>query len=489
MTTAYEHVRNNFTFPFELYPFQQAAVNELAPLDRSGLYLDPGLGKTAVSTHCALHKDKPVIAILPPILITSWARWLAKVKRKDGTALDVLTYQGSPKQRKEMNLIGHDFVLMSMQIFKRDQERILQDFHQVDLHLLLDEAHCIKDVGTANYKTFRDFSYERSAQLLTGTPLNNPMDAYAYTRLVAPGVYRTLSQFERVHVAVRDFFGKPIEYANLELLSENLLVNSVRKTKEEVLIDLPPCIVTQMDYELTPPHAKLYKRLVEEQLLKLPDGDKIDATQATALYHALGQIIMQWHHFGQNDELKSAGYDLLEEVLDELGDKKLVVFANYQRTNAEIQRRYNCPGVWGGVSAKEKQIAIDRFIDDPNCRLITLMPTSGGVGIDGLQHVCTDVLYLEPPIAVMHFVQSLSRVHRDGQTKVVTVRLATALSTIQQYLVRRLSEKEALVQPLQGSRAMLKAALFGEPVPTNTYQGVPVRTSTYHKPMQINACI
>lgn len=122
---------------------------------------------------------------------------------------------------------------------------------------------------------------------------------------------------------------------------------------------------------------------------------------------------------------------------------------------------YNCPGVWGEISAKEKDRAIDKFITDPTCRLITMNPRAGGVGVDGLQHVCTDVLYVEPPIAVMHWTQSLSRIHREGQTQPVTVRMLMALGTIQEHLVASLTEKEDLVNPLQGSKAMLREAIFG----------------------------
>ena len=61
-----------------------------------------------------------------------------------------------------------------------------------------------------------------------------------------------------------------------------------------------------------------------------------------------------------------------------------------------------------------------------------------------------------------HWTQSLSRVHREGQRNVVTVRMAVALGTIQQERIRSLSDKEALVNPIQLSKAELRAALFGE---------------------------
>lgn len=459
-------VKAAFITPFDLYPFQGDAVTRLAPLPRSALYWEPGLGKTAGATHCMLYKmaideiDVSVI-LLPPILIDLWARWLAKITRADGTPLKVVIYRGSPAQRNQIRFDGSEIVLMSIQIFKKDIERIERETSGRRCHVVVDEAHCLKDVGTGNYKTLRDFAADKSLQLLTGTPLNSPGDAYAYVKLLSPSIYRNLKQFELIHVGERDFFNNVSKWSNLDLLQQNLMHNADRKTKEEVLLDLPECTIMPIHYELDPKHLKLYRKMVDEQLLKLPDGDKIDLTQSTALYHALGQIVMQWHYFGQDPELKSAGYTLIEQVLDELGDKKLIVFANYQRTNQEIVRRYNCSGVWGEISPTNKQRAIDRFIDDPKCRIITLQPTSGGVGIDGLQHVCADIIYVEPPVAVTHLTQSLSRVHRDGQREAVTVRLGLATGTVQHMRVKALTAKEALVNPLQMSRARLRDALYG----------------------------
>lgn len=462
--TPYEAVRAAFDFPFRLYEFQQDSTNEEALLPRSALYYEPGLGKTPTSTHCALYKringTDMIMVLMPPLLISQWARWLGRVTYKDGRPLKVVCYRGSPKHRASLSFDA-DFVLMGIQIFKKDFDHIERMVEGKQVHVVLDEAQCIKDVSTDNYKIYRDFVDTRSHQLLTGTPLNCPDDAYAYIKLVAPTIYRNLNHFNQIHVAEKDFFGNSKEYANLDLLRDNLVVNADRKTKEDVLLTLPPCVIQPIEYDLDPKHLALYRRIAAEQLMKLPDGDKIDLTQATALYHAMGQLIMQWSYFAQDDSLKAEGYKLVEETLDELGSAKLVVFANYIRTNQELMKRFNCPGVWGGVTAREKERAIDKFINDDKCRLIVLNPVSGGVGVDGLQQVCSDALYVEPPIAVSHWTQSLSRVHRDGQTKTVIVRMGQAIGTVQQYLVKNLSAKEALVNPIQGSRAELQNALFG----------------------------
>lgn len=462
--TPLEMVQAEWGLPFTPYWFQTEAINDLAPAKSGGLYFEPGLGKTITATCIALYKllqgADTVLIIMPPQLITQWGRWLSRIKGKDGKPPKVVAYRGSPTQRAALDL-NADFILMGIQIFKRDIEHLSSKLDGKVLHVILDEAQCIKDVGTANYKTYRDFVLTQSHNLLTGTPLNNPMDAYAYIKLIAPSVYRNLHHFENVHVVERDFFGNPIAYGNLELLKENLLVNAHRRTKEEVLLDLPPCTIVPISYDLAPRHLDLYRQLADEQLLKLPDGDKIDATQVTALYHALGQIVCNWSYFAQDEKLVAECYKMIELVLDEIGSAKLVIFANYKMTNAQIVRRFGCPGVWGDISAREKDKAVDKFITDDTCRLITMNPRAGGVGIDGLQHVCTDVLYVEPPIAVMHWTQSLSRIHREGQTRPVTVRMLVAMGTIQEHLVSALTEKEDLVNPLQGSKAMLREAIFG----------------------------
>lgn len=456
--TPHDLVLQHYDFPFPLYPFQVEAVNALAPLPRTGLYLEPGLGKTVVATMCALYKHlqgvEVTIGLMPPLLVTQWGRWLSRITRRGEPPLRVTQYQGTPAQRKAASFDA-DFVLMGTQIFKRDISRIQDELADKQLHVFLDEAHCIKDVSTAIYHQYRDFVEDCSHQLLTGTPLNTPVDAYAYIRLVSPGIYRNLLHFNEVHVVAEDIFHKPCEFANLDLLAENLLVNSVRKTKEDVLLDLPECVVADIEYDLDRKHYELYKRLASEKMLHWKDGEKLDATQVTALYHALGQIVCQWHHFGQDEGLKSRAYYLIEEILEELGSKKLIVFSNYTRTNAEIVRRFKCPGIWGEVPPKQKQRNLNQFLDDDKCRLIAMHPVAAGQGVDGCQHVCTDVLYVEPPITPSHWVQSLSRVHREGQRKSVTVRMGVARGTLQRHIVNQLTDKEQLIMPVQGSKAYL----------------------------------
>lgn len=462
----YDLVRSKNTFPFELYPFQVEDTNILAPRPRSGYYAECGLGKTATSTHCSIYKLEQghvnmVVMIVPPILIPQWGKWLRSIKRSDGSTFNVVEYAGTPAQRKAMNL-DVDFIIVSIQIFKRDIERLERECRRKSVHVCVDEAQMIKNVGSGNYKMVRDFAMDKSLQLLTGTPLNSPEDAYAYVKLIAPEIYRSYKAFMQTHVLEQDFFGNVTKWQNLDLLQRNLLFQSIRRTKEEVLKDLPECTIVPIEYDLDPAHLKLYRKMVDEQLLKIGEDEKIDLTTSSALFHALGQVVMGWAHFAGDETKNPEGFSLLDEVRSEIGkDKKLLVFANYKRTNTDIIKRYACPAIYGEVSPAAKQTNLAKFIEDPQCTLMVMQPSSGGVGVDGCQHVSSDALYLEPPVSVSQFTQSLSRVHRSGQKLPVTVRIAIARGTVQEHQAKRLAAREDLVNTIQLSKVMLRDALLG----------------------------
>jgi len=273
----------------------------------------------------------------------------------------------TPTKRKALKLVGQDFILMSMDIFKRDYDYIVDQVGGRYIHLIVDEAQSVKNIDSINYQAVKEFSASNSLQLLTGTPLNKPIDAYAYINLIAPGTYRNFVQFEGIHVDERDFFDKPKSYRNLPILRQNLLINAARRLKEEVLLDLPPVSISAMSYELHDKHLKLYQKLVNEQLLLLPDGSKIDATTPSKLVHNLGQIVCNWQHFDPAGGKDARSFELVQQILDELGDGKLVVFANYKMTNRRIVEHFqhvNAVGVWGDISPKQKQANLDRFMQD-----------------------------------------------------------------------------------------------------------------------------
>jgi SNF2 family DNA or RNA helicase len=456
-------VASRFKLPFELYGYQKSVVNELALYPKSGHYLAVGVGKTATSTVSALFKiimgeaDR-VIVTMPPILLRGWYKWLMSIPGVTATI-----YRGEPAQRRKLNFEAM-FTLMTIEMFKRDQARILTETNPNRTVLIVDEATSIKNYASQNYKTVRDYSMDGHLMLLTGTPLAKIEDAYAYIKLIAPQIYRNFNMWRNIHITKEDFFGKPVEYANLDLLEQNLRVHSRRLLKEDVLAELPEIAYQPLFYDLADDHMALYRRLAEEQMLELEDGGKIDATQETRLWHCMQQIILNHAYFSGNPNATSAGFELVDQVLDELAGQKLIVFTNYRMTSAAMHAyltKCGAVAVYGGISAKEQERNIVKFMEDPACQVLVAQVQSAGYGLN-LQDMCADVLFMEMPLTPIQFEQAVGRVYRNGQKRKVRVRLAIASGTIQVNRQESLLRKDEQVNRVVRNYKDIRKALYGE---------------------------
>lgn len=473
----YDLVRQHYTLPFDLYEFQASNANNLAPFSRQGYWAEVGTGKTAMSTVSALYRlltkqsDQFLINV-PPILIRQWVRWLEKTK-----GITALAYRGTPKERQALQLDA-DFLVMSMQIFKKDIERLDKDLTGRKVGGIVDEATSIKNIETSNYQSVRDFFAGSDLMLLSGTPLTTPEDAYAYIKLISPTVYRSKRQFDNIHIEERDFYGKPTRWARLDLLTQNFHIQSCRILKREVLKDLPPVTYDPIHYDLEPAHAKIYRQLAESQLLELEGGGKVDLTTENHIYQKLQQAVMGPGFFTGDPSMRPTGLDLVDEVLSELNaarqdGKKLLLGTWYKRTSAMLADYLNkesttwrgYPGaavsIVGGITERQRDLAVQRFIEDPRCRIMIMQPGAGGKGTDGLQHVCSDALFVEIPPTAIDFQQTVGRLDRGGQTEPVTVRAAIAEGTVQYKLWLDALNKEALANKVQLSYQDLRDAVYG----------------------------
>jgi SNF2 family DNA or RNA helicase len=469
--TPVEVVRERYKFPHELHDYQNKEVCEVAPLPRVGMYWEPGVGKTTGATHKMLYERltqgvSSHVVLMPPILLDQWREWLSSIIDKDtGKPLSVTVYAGLPKKREKLPL-NSNFTLISYGIFKNDFEKLYDAFHGPTNAVAADEATAIKNVASDTHRAVSIFSEGKNLQLLTGTPVNKPGDAYAYVKLVAPGVYRNQRHFNRLHVKEFDEYGNVKEWMNLDLLAQNMKINASRILRREVRSQLPEVIYTPIKYSLAPSHLALYRRIAEERLVDLDSGGQLDAISASKMRSQLQQIVLNWGAFAEDPSLKASGLDLLDTVMEEIGDKKLVVVANFRRSNAmlleQTRDKYGTVAIYGDVTPSARTNALREFIHNDRCRMITLQPDSAGFGVDGLQKVCSDMLVLEAPTTPTPFTQVVARLDRDGQQDVVNCRVAMARGTVQVRMFGDLLKKDALANSVQGSFKDLKEAIFGD---------------------------
>lgn len=458
-----------YGFPFTFRPDQVHRTEFAYTYPKSALFDDAGTGKTAVATAVSLAWEAEMtIVVAPPILGRQWERWLQSL-----TGIGkIVRYKGTPKKRSELDIKSANWLIMSIQIFKKDWNHLFLSLSARKVMLLVDEATAIANSESDNYRAVKSWGDIGSNRviLMTATPVNHPEQAYAYISIKTPAIYRSLGHFNQVHVVDRDIYDKVTEWDGLDLVRDRLMMRAVRTFKEDVL-DLHKPNYIPIAYELEPAHMKLYNKLMDEMLLELPDNTVIDATNGSTLHHAAQQIISNWGHYAGEEGKRPAIFDVVDNMIEESdcltpGSSKLILFTYYKLTSAALtkyltqDRGIDTVACYSAVSGAQQERNIDRFLYDDKCRILIGQPQSVGYGLNP-QAVCWEVGFVECPTNPMHFRQAVERIYRDGQLHVPNVRLPFAEHTVQVSLHERLLSNDDMASYLQGAHSTLRQAIHG----------------------------
>ena len=314
---------------------------------------------------------------------------------------------------------------------------------------------------------------------MSGTFLSSPDDAYAFVKLTNPAAYSSYLQFRNIHVKEVDFFGRVTEWQNLDLMQSNLGYRRVRRTKDEVHGHLEKLQIMPIFYDLPREHMKLYRKLMDEQLIELPDGGAIDAATATRLYHASQQIVTNWGHFAGDPTKRSAVFDLIDQIHEQLRlgqppvpgveggpeNEKLILWTQYKLTSRTVfeytQGAMNAlgkdsVGCWSETNSRK---SVQRFMHDPDVPEMVAQPGSVGAGLNP-QYVCRACAYIELPTRTIQFLQSSGRIYREGQKYVPLAWLFVARGTIQEALLDSLMDNDDLVNKVTGSKQGIRKMIF-----------------------------
>lgn len=458
-----EEVIEGMKLPFELVPLQKEDALDAVRSGRFGLFYAVGGGKTVVSTVVSkLWEDDYTLILCPPILLPQWEEWLHSCQE-----LDTSIFAG-PK--RTVSMLDHRWVIMSHAIFRDSFITILQQFKGRSVNVILDEAQAIKNPKSKLYKCILQFAApDRNLLMLTATPTSKPQDTYTYMKLKTPTVYRSMGHWTNVHVDKVDIFGAITAYKNLDMLAENFSLKAVARTKRDLFGDNLDPIFQPMQYDLAPAHLKLYHKLAEEQLLLLDNGEKIDATSAQRLRHALQQIVLNYARFSGRETDKATGLDLLDEVIEEVdpmkpGNSKLAIWTYYKNSSrlvtAYLQEKYGKQAVVAAYSEVDSAKSVKAIMNDDNCRILVGQPSSVGVGLN-LHHVCSEMLFLEQATTPMQTRQAIGRVDRAGQKIKPTIRFAQARGTIQIAMFKDLLRNDDLVTQVERTPKSLRDEIFG----------------------------
>lgn len=447
---------------YPLYPYQQEGMLHLAFNERALLADEMGLGKTvqaiAACELLRLNKNiKRVLVIATASLKTEWEEQISKFTNSPS-----LIIQGQRANRLKQYHQPSFFYLMNYEQVVIDGPEI-QRILTPDV-VILDEAQRIKNWQT---KTANAIKQLRSpyAFVLTGTPLENRIDdLYSVVQFLDPQLFGPLFRFNRDFYEL-DEQGKPVGYKNLDILHQRVRPIMLRRLKSDVEGELPKRTVNNYFVEMESEQRARYQeysdmvaRLLSKakrQPLRKEEFEKMQKWLACMRMLCDTPYILD-HQCKVSPKLRE-----LSNILGELlADKttKIIIFSEWERMLQLVKeylnkKHYDFAWHTGSVPQHKRREDINRFKNDPNCRLF-LSTDSGSVGLN-LQSA-NIVINLDLPWNPAKLEQRIARAWRKHQTRAVQVINLVCENSIEHRMLGLLAQKQNLAQGVLEGKDNLK---------------------------------
>jgi superfamily II DNA or RNA helicase len=429
-----------------LYPYQMRGALFAAYRGRCILGDDMGLGKT-VQTLAAvelLARERGIERVLVVAPASVKYQWEGEIRKFTDRPVQVI--EGPNKARRSQYTQPTFYRLINYEQVLRDLDE-LNAWHP-DL-IVLDEAQRIKNWESKISRAVKKLR-SRYALVLTGTPLENKLEElFSIVQFVDDRRLGPAFQFISEH-RMEDEQGKLLGYRNLDRLREKLEPILLRRTRAEVLNQLPERTDNTVYVELSDAQRGPYTdqqttlvRLVHKKYLTEIDRRRILCCLANMRMVCDSTFLLD-KQTNVSPKLEEFAERMRELVLE--GPHKVVVFSQWEmmvRKAAEVLDRLHIGHaiLHGGVPGKDRRALLDRFREEPQCRVF-LSTDAGGTGLN-LQ-VADTVINLELPWNPAVLEQRIARVHRMGQHRPVQVINLVTRGTIEERVVKTVEQKREL---------------------------------------------
>jgi SNF2 family DNA or RNA helicase len=411
----------------KLLPYQTQGAIFAASRGRVVLADDMGLGKTVQALAAAelLRRRRGIARVLVVAPASVKYQWKTEIEKF--TDLSAQVIEGSLPRRRTLYAAPRFFNLTSYELVLKD----VRDMHEMapDL-IILDEAQRIRNWTTATARTVKQLK-SRYAFVLSGTPLENKLEElFSVVEFVDGRRLGPAFRFLHEH-RTEDEKGTLIGYRGLDRIHEQLAPALLRRTRGEVLKDLPHRTDQILHVSLTPQQAEPYweQNDILAGLMRKWERQgwlsEIDQKRVLCCLQNMRMLCnstflfdKQTNHSPKLAELR----EIVRELVIEEG-RKVVIFSEYERMTHLAGEELKKLGIGfvslhGGVPSRNRGALMEKFRRDAECKVF-LSTDAGGVGLN-LQ-AASAVINFEPPWNPARLEQRIGRVHRLGQAHPVHV--------------------------------------------------------------------
>jgi superfamily II DNA or RNA helicase len=414
---------------------------------------DMGLGKTvmvlALLEARRVEKTKeprrPSLVVVPRSLIFNWAQEAARFAPR----LRLLDHTGLERRQPGSHFNDYDLVMTTYGTLRRDAAQLRAVPFD---YCILDEAQAAKNASTDTAKAVRLIDC-RHRLALSGTPVENHLgELWTMFDFLNPGMLGQTPAFAGGNLR------NPDEETRA-LLARALRPFILRRTKEQVVRDLPAKTEQTIYCDLEPGQRKLYddlRRHYRQELLARIDRDGIKKS-AIQVLEALLRLRQAACHPGLIDKARdghaSAKLDTLCEQLTEVLEEghKALVFSQFTSFLALLRQRLDKDKVryeYLDGRTRDRQARVEQFQTDPASKLFLISLKAGGLGLN--LTAAEYVFLLDPWWNPAVEAQAVDRAHRIGQTKPVFAYRLIARDTVEEKVLQLQQHKRALADAIIG---------------------------------------
>lgn len=439
----------------KLYEYQKIGVEFITNNEGNVILADsPGVGKTAQSlAYIAHNKIEKTLVICPASVKYNWANEVKKwtnlspvvlkssMIKKDGDTSEILKMI----QKNDVSIINYD----SLKKFLDLLCSLRWDA------TIIDEVHYCKSNTAQRTKYVKELARRIPRKiLLSGTPmLSRPVELYNSLYMLDPKNWNNYYNYTKRYCGgFQSRWGYDTSGAtNIDELRSKISKYFLRRTKEEVLKELPPKQFTDVPVELSAEDRFKYDLAMDDFKSYLTDvkkkkNDEVDRSLSAETLVRMNELRM----IASSGKI-SAAVELIQNIID--GGEKVLVFSNFNEPLEKMHRDFGDKALLltGKTDEFLRQKMVDEFQNNPDKKVFFGGMKSSGVGIT--LTAASNVIFLDLSWLPSDHVQAYGRAHRIGNiSESINIYQLIAQDTVDQYTSDVLKEKQIIFDKLFDSK-------------------------------------
>lgn len=436
---------------------------------------DMGLGKTIqLITMMLAYKQsnetnkKPILVVCPSSLSLNWKNETSKFAPN----LSTLVITGSAEQRRQQiqQIKKYDVIITSYDLLKRDIDNYTQTNYEFR-YMIADEAQYIKNSNTQNAKALKQIKAQ-TRYALTGTPIENSLsELWSIFDFLMPGYLFSYRKF-------KEYYESPIIKENdrnamrkLKMLIEPFIL---RRTKKEVLTELPDKTITILNNEMEEEQQKIYLSYLAQARTELTQEVQANTFEKSqikilALLTRLRQLCCHPGLFIDNYKGECSKLIQCVEIIKDgiESGHKILLFSGYTSMFDIIEKELKREKIryfklTGQTKVNDRIHLVDKFNEDSDIKVFLISLKAGGTGLNLTG--ADMVIHYDPWWNVSAENQATDRAYRIGQKNNVQVYKLITKNSIEEKIYELQEKKAKLIDNVLDTKASFINALSKEDI-------------------------